>query len=294
MIATFQIGELGRILNAPVPPLDGFASGLVGAYAFRRLLSSYTGPLIRVRDSTSGTEYDIGYGADGTLNLAQLFTNIGAHNATIAKFYDQSGGGNNLQQTTGTKQPVIVNASNNFLGYALFDGGDDFMSTANTSGGTNTAFTAFIRAHLRSLIGSQMVLEHTADTNSNNGADWFNNNSTAQTHYAVARNSVAQIVSGSWTGGNSFNLNAMAALRVDVTEAVENNKVKNYYDGALTSSGTANTGSPVGAFANANYYVGARGGVSVFAGINLYELMLYQGATGLSAATIAAITKAMK
>lgn len=60
------------------------------AYGLRRMRSAYTGALIRVRRNDA-TEQDIGYLANGDLNLTALSTFLGTQGHQVITWYDQSG-----------------------------------------------------------------------------------------------------------------------------------------------------------------------------------------------------------
>lgn len=104
--------------------LDPYTSGLWSAFGISRMLSSYIGPLIRVRRSSDNTEQDIGYTPSGALDESSLLSFVGSSSAYVVKTYDQSGGGNNFSQTTQSSQPRIVNAGA-YDGSMIFDGSDD-------------------------------------------------------------------------------------------------------------------------------------------------------------------------
>lgn len=94
-----------------VGPLDAYTTNLAVCWsAARRLLSSYTGDLIRVRRSSDNTEDDFGYDADGNLDSAALLTFCGAGDGWIRTFYDQSGGARHMTQATDAEQIRIVAA----------------------------------------------------------------------------------------------------------------------------------------------------------------------------------------
>lgn len=97
-------------LSVPfVGPLDAYATGLGGAYSVaRRLLTSYTGTLIRVRRDSDGTEADIGFDADGLLDEVGLLTFVGAGSGYLVKLYDQSGAGYDLVQATASDQMTVA------------------------------------------------------------------------------------------------------------------------------------------------------------------------------------------
>lgn len=85
-------------------------TGSAAAYSLRRLSSSYTGSLIRVRRSNDNAEQDIGYTVGNILDESALTTFVGSNSAFITTWYDQSGNGRNVTRTTAIEQPRIVNS----------------------------------------------------------------------------------------------------------------------------------------------------------------------------------------
>jgi hypothetical protein len=87
----------------------------------RRLLTSYSGPLFRVKRSSDGTEQDISFDSEGLLDESALTTFVGAGDGHIVTWYNQKdsnadmtldGGnpGNNLYVVEGG----VVNTMNGF------------------------------------------------------------------------------------------------------------------------------------------------------------------------------------
>jgi hypothetical protein len=94
-----------------VGALDAYTAGLAVVWSVRRLLSSYTGALIRVRRSSDNTEQDIGYTSSGALDTTALLAFCGAGSGFIRWVYDQkTGTAINIGQSTAATQPRIVNA----------------------------------------------------------------------------------------------------------------------------------------------------------------------------------------
>ena len=98
------------------PDTSVFA-GAAAAYSVRIPAgSNYNGPLIRVRRSNDNAELDIEAVAtpdangDRFLDTTALLAFTGANNGFVATWYDQSGNGRNVTQTTTANQPRIVNA----------------------------------------------------------------------------------------------------------------------------------------------------------------------------------------
>lgn len=107
---------LGNALGLPyrknglgfVGALDAYTTSLTGAWSVRRrLLTSYTGPLIRVRRSSDNAEQNIGATGTGSLDTSSLLTFVGAGDGRVVTLYDQAGS-NNYTQATAINQPLIV------------------------------------------------------------------------------------------------------------------------------------------------------------------------------------------
>jgi hypothetical protein len=85
------------------------------AYSLRKLSpnSVYAGAAIRVRRSSDNTEQDINFvssAPNAALDTVALLSFVGAGNGFVTTWYNQNGGGNNLVQTTGGSQPLIVSS----------------------------------------------------------------------------------------------------------------------------------------------------------------------------------------
>ena len=143
-VAQFVINPY-RFGSAPV--LDNYTSNLVAAWSSsRRVLSSYTGTIITVRDSTSTTEYNIGYLGNNDLDAATLASSISTHSATLKTIYDQSGNTRDATQATTTRQPVIavsgtIEAINSLQAFTCDNdtgGTNKFLGTPSTAHGIGT------------------------------------------------------------------------------------------------------------------------------------------------------------
>jgi hypothetical protein len=91
------------------PLLDTY-TGAAAAYSLRKLRTAYTGSAIRVRRSSDNTSQDIGFDANGNLDTASILSFVGAGNGFVSIWYDQSGNGINMLQSTSARQPMIVNS----------------------------------------------------------------------------------------------------------------------------------------------------------------------------------------
>lgn len=141
--------------------LDAYTTDLAGVWSVRRrMLASYTGPLIRVRRSSDSTEQDIGYDANGDLDTAALLTFCGAGDGFVRYIYDQSGGTADLSQGTAAAQRRIVNAgvldTCGTLPTALCTANDAQFYVANLSASvTSASVSVFYRGKQSSVPGSR-------------------------------------------------------------------------------------------------------------------------------------------
>lgn len=87
--------------------LDQIDSTIVRAYGLRKLISSYDGPLIRVRREGDSAELDIGMNDENELDVDALQSFIGSVDAEVIVWYDQSS--NDEDATPNTTGPNIIN-----------------------------------------------------------------------------------------------------------------------------------------------------------------------------------------
>ncbi len=125
-------------LTPPAPVsflLDTYPNATV-AYSLRKLRSAYSGNAIRVRRSSDNAEQDFGF-VSNVLDTASLLTFCGAGNGFVTTWYDQSGNGLNITNTTAANQPQIVTSgamiTENSKPTILFDGSNDSLFRANTN-----------------------------------------------------------------------------------------------------------------------------------------------------------------
>ena len=90
--------------------LDTYSGSSVAYSAARRLSSTYTGSLIRVRRSSDNAEQDIGYTAGNVLDESALTTFVGANDGFVTTLYDQSGNSKDATQATASNQHRIVSS----------------------------------------------------------------------------------------------------------------------------------------------------------------------------------------
>jgi len=123
----------------------------------RRIYSSYSGSLIRVRRASDSTEQDIGVDGSGDLDTAALATFCSGTDGFIKTVYDQVAS-NDLTQTNTAKQPKIYDSAtgvntDNGQPAALFDGSNDQLTFT-----TSPAYATFDHYQVYSSTDRQVIL----------------------------------------------------------------------------------------------------------------------------------------
>jgi hypothetical protein len=273
------------------PPVD---TGPLAAYKagiwcicdpLRLIVSTYTGPLLRVRRSSDNAERDI-YPLAGAIDIGDISTWGGVDSVYVAKVYDQNGS-NDFAQATTVKQPRVANAGI-YDGCLVWDGSDDCLQSVNNSGGA-AAHSVFIK---RSIVGSttQVMIELTTDTGSVSGENGLAFYSGA----SGTKPSTILYSTGTTYGAteNSSNVsNAVYGVVGDKSESTIALKGRLFLDsGELTPpTSTFNSGTPTGSFSAAKWNWGARNnGASSPAFMNGFCLVIYEANKASDAVAICA------
>ena len=142
-----RVGALGGF----APAYDAFAASIVHAYEpARRVLTSYTGNLVRLRRASDNAEANFGYLANGDLNVAAIAAWAGGASYVVT-IYDQGIGDDITMAVAANQMLYVANARNGHAGM-LFDG-TDYLQGAFTTGGAlsqpyNLLFVAKLGAGL--------------------------------------------------------------------------------------------------------------------------------------------------
>jgi len=89
-------------------------SGAAAAYSLRQLSSTYSGNAIKVRRASDNAEQDIAF-SNNELDTATLESFASGTDAFVTTWYDQSGNGYNLTQSTASEQSKIVASGSTIL-----------------------------------------------------------------------------------------------------------------------------------------------------------------------------------
>jgi len=153
----------GRSAASYVGPLDDYTTDLALAFsASRQLITSYSGSALKVRRSGDNAESDFGFvnGAVNTSSMAAFcVAGGGTQHGFVTTWYDQTGNGRHLLQTTAANQPQIVTSgavnTENSKPVMTFDGSNDRLEIAY-SGGAN--FSAYFLSKLLAAGSFPMML----------------------------------------------------------------------------------------------------------------------------------------
>lgn len=242
------------------------------AYSLRRLLALYTGPLVRVRRSSDDTTLDIGFDVDGDLDTTALLAFTGAGNGFVDRWYDQTGGGANLEQGTTTAQPSIVTAgvvnTLDSLPAVTFDGTTDYLTVASAglyAAGAATMALVFSGA---SASNATVVSE---SNNAGGGALYRLLRSSTAAWNVQATNNTGSLWANSAAGDTSFD-----AAQHQMFYADSGSQINTHRDGAPKHVAFAATRSGVMTLSNLNLGAHLNGGVPAnFLTGKVQELVLW-------------------
>lgn len=132
------------VFPKPTPYLLDTYEGAAAAYSLRRLRSSYTGPAVRVRRASNNDELDIYFNRDGSLDTATLEAFCAGTDGFVKVWYDQSGNGLDLTQTSTGAQFKVYDSITGYLGELRQNGSRTyFQNNLATWSQPNSAFMVF-------------------------------------------------------------------------------------------------------------------------------------------------------
>ena len=143
------------------------------AYSVRRLSGTSWGtddgvldPLVRLRRDNDNDEENFTYDLNGDLDTSAISTWLGANNAFLVTWFDQSGGGHDATQATAANQAAYIASGINSLPAFDYDGND---YNAATGGAWNQGVNATLSVVLhRQTSGTRFA----AGTPYDGGAAW--------------------------------------------------------------------------------------------------------------------------
>lgn len=211
------------------------------AYSLRKLRTAYTGAAIKVRRSSDNAEQDISF-VGNELDTTSLLSFANGDDVFVAKRYDQSGNGYDLEQVSESKQPQIVNAgvlyTFNGKPYFLTDGVDDVMGTTTSpTFGTGPRSLFFVqKTNVAGITGRFNLSADTGVT----GRAWLitpevatRTNSTTWVSSTPTSITSPSLISNIYTSGNLHSGNSMWLDGVSVVRTSGNDGTIDTIDGNM-------------------------------------------------------------
>ena len=238
-------------------------SGAAAAYSFRLLDCQYAGSLIRVRRSSDNTEQDIGATANGDLDTAALKTFVGtggSDDGFVTVWYDQSGNGRDMTQSTAADQPKIMDngvvlRDDGYVSIQFNQANTEFLQSTFT---LSQSYTIFSAARIPTA-SSSSTWYHVFDGVKNGGGDgvpgiMYNTSITQKT----------LIYSGTVLGDNT--VRSGRAL----SSAIFNSSSSSlYFNNSSILSGNAGT------FGFQQIFIGRNWNATYYNNVKYYELVIY-------------------
>lgn len=157
-----------------VPPLDLYGSADL-ALSLRKLRTAYAGSSIRVRRSSDNAEQDIGF-VGINLDTDSLISFVGAGDGFVTTFYDQSGNGYNMTQSSATSQPQIVASgivnTQNGKPSMLFDGTNDYLAISSQRFSQSTMSAFYVTRNLSPYPYGGIITSKKAGFDDSSAIDW--------------------------------------------------------------------------------------------------------------------------
>lgn len=175
-------------------PLDGLSP--TGAWSTRKLMTAYAGNCMQVRRSSDDGIVTVGFSGNELDTAGMLAAMSTASNAFIVTWYDQSGNGHDVTQSSTNKQPQIVSSGTVIT---TVNGNPSPLFTTGTATQLLTATTMsnFINSSAYTALGSVNV-------NNTNGTIHGDTGSGATTDSTAT--------GGFWWGGGAFGGGAAGAV----------------------------------------------------------------------------------
>ena len=264
---------------------DDFVTVFAAWSIAKRLVTTYTGPLFRLRHSVTNVEQDIGFDANGDVDTAAITSFIASNSGFLTKIYEQNASGRDFVQATAANQPQLVNAGTIDSEGAHFDGTNDSMQANIGSGNPASAIvTMFARIRAYQNVTSNVVggvIDCGYGSGSHLGfgvyadersTSWSPGISVGQTTNGGAPATIKTMLNATYPMGDAlhtftvrFNLTAAAgsAASLDV-----------YRDGSNTGLLTQSNLRPTGTFTRGQMTIGKFGDIAYWCEMKFRSLVV--------------------
>ena len=248
-------------------------SGAAAAYSLRLLDTSYTGDAIVVRRASDSATQAIGF-VNNELDTTSLESFCSGTDGFVTTWYDQSGNGRDITQTTAVYQPKIVSSGSTVLDNGnptiQFDGNNDYLNYTQTASNLFAVNHSYFTVH--NVYGGssrRFLIETTSATST-----VFNPSLGYQT------NNTLEVYSGEANNASAFQSSVLTnGLRMATVLKQDVNSLELFVDGILDTSSSAST--PVSDITG--YNIGTyRFASSRFFEGNIQEFILYDSYESLN------------
>jgi hypothetical protein len=248
-------------------PLDLVPGAWLAASIARRVNSSYTGPLVRVRRDGDNAELDIGQAGQGVLDMEALDTFVGGLDGWLTTIYDQSGNGYDLTSAAAANQGQIVDGNTlkiKGLPHCQFDGSTDRV--VYDTGGTLNHPASFVVAFRPYFHGD---FDCVLDGAGNGGSfEWAFHQVAAGTTYGLY---------GGGIGGDTYTLFAPLPVNVTYVASMVQNGIGNSRL-EINQHGAEAQISPTGAGDGLSIACPGNRSASEHCSMAFYEVLMYTSA----------------
>ena len=204
--------NIGTIGNFSVSDLllDTY-SGAAAAYSLRQLSSTSTNA-IRVRRLSDNTETNIGF-VDNELDTSTLSTFCSGTNGFVTTWYDQSGNGNDVTQSTASNQPKIYDSvsgviEDNGKPSVQFDGSNDSFDMASAITTSIYSNFAVIKKQITNSVGLTIGLNNGMSIGAWSDGNIYENNGSSFVYTPYTNDTNQNLFSVIKSGNNSSDFSA--------------------------------------------------------------------------------------
>jgi hypothetical protein len=186
-------------------------SGAAAAYSLRQLSSTSTNA-IRVRRLSDNTETNIGF-VDNELDTSTLSTFCSGTNGFVTTWYDQSGNGNDVTQSTASNQPKIYDSvsgviEDNGKPSVQFDGSNDSFDMASAITTSIYSNFAVIKKQITNSVGLTIGLNNGMSIGAWSDGNIYENNGSSFVYTPYTNDTNQNLFSVIKSGNNSSDFSA--------------------------------------------------------------------------------------
>lgn len=198
-----------KSVNNPPLLLDLYP-GASAAYSLRKLDQNYTGFAVQVRRLSDNATQNIGF-VNNEFDSAALIAFASNTTAAVTIWYDQSGNGNNLTNSTALEQPKFTVVNGKYALSFTASNGQRLVSAVGTNAiGTNGLYTAFGVGLLYDTVGTKILFHQ--DQGSIRIGQWFRVSGSSNQSVVFSNNNTTNTTESGFSS-SAFSLNMLSLIR---------------------------------------------------------------------------------